>query len=356
MLGPGAPRQHGGSPPPGAIDFSAPSNPLGPPRRLRELVSECAASRVYESYPSTKLYSELRSSISEFTELSEDSLVIANGSAELLSALPLALRARRLIVVEPNFGDHLILSQSLGLPLTRLPMKPEGPAFKLDLEELARAALRSERPAVILMSRPNNPTGAMVSQGQVDELLSRLPKDVYLVVDEAFIDLSPGGRSLGEREDLILLRSLTKDFSTPGLRLGVAATLNRRALIAISGYMQAWPVDSITACAMSRYLSEREAKSYILEGREVVARELPRMTQELRRLGLLAFESKAPFILIRHEKPNPEFASALLKRGVYIRDASSFYSLGPNYSRVSVRQRGQNDLLLRAVGEVMLGL
>jgi len=354
LTGPGACawRRHGGNSPPGAIDFSAPANPLGPPPGLAELIMSCASSRVYLSYPSPGLQSRLASAASEYLNVDEDHIVLSNGSAELLSLIPLALKARSLVVVEPNFGDHELLARSVGVDLLRVLMPAVDDSFQVTTDDIIRVARAARSPAVLIMSRPNNPTGYLADERLIDDISSRLPRDVTLVVDEAFIGLSSLGTSLGDREDLITLRSFTKDLAAPGLRLGAMVTSNRAALRAVSGSMQAWPVDSITACSLSSLLSDRSVRDHVRRGKDLVARELPRVSEGLRSAGFKTFRSAAPFVLVKHRRPNPDLKDALLEHGIYIRDASSFYSLDRHYSRISIRSPRDNDVLLSAARSI----
>ncbi|MGC9112339.1 pyridoxal phosphate-dependent aminotransferase [Acidilobus sp.] len=350
----GVNRAHGGTAPPGALDFSAPANPLGPPPGLREAVSECAALGSYLRYPSPSDYLNLLGAVSEFLDVDEDHVVLSNGSAELLSLIPLSLRARSLIVVEPNFGDHELLAKATSLELVRVVMRPSDSAFYLDEDSIIRAARAARGPAVLVLSRPNNPTGLAADEKAIDRIASSLPRRAWMVVDEAFMDLCPSCRSLGDRDDIIVLRSFTKSLASPGLRLGAMVTANRRALEAVAGSLQAWPIDSITACSLSKVLALKSTTLHVERGKELVRQELPRVTSALRSMGLRAFDSSAPYVLVRHALPNPQFQRSLLAHGFYVRDASTFYSLDSHYSRISIRSPSENDAILKAI-EVVMG-
>ncbi|MGC9072105.1 MAG: pyridoxal phosphate-dependent aminotransferase [Acidilobus sp.] len=345
-------RIHGGWPPPGAIDFSSPSNPLGPPEGLVEEVYRCVREGAYKSYP-TSLYRGLYDALAEFIGSDPGSILPLNGAAEALNLIPLALGARSLVVVEPNFGDHELMAVGLGLVLRRPLLSEVGLTFRLNIDDVVSEVLLAPRPSVVILSRPNNPTGHLVPVNVIDELSSRLPRDATLVVDEAFVELS-SGRPLHPRDDLIVVRSLTKAFSTPGLRLGAIITLNRGALERVASAAQAWPVDSITACSFSRFLQSQEARLHVKRGAEVASEGVRKLLESTRLLGIVAYESSAPFVLLKHDRlPNPPFLEALRKRGVNVRDCSSFYGLGPSFSRVSVRLPGDNEVLLRALREVL---
>ncbi len=347
-------RVHGGRAPVGVIDFSAPRNPLGPPRILEELVKECTARKVYEKYPDHE-YIELRHVIAEFYNASPEDVVIYNGSAEALSLLPLALRARTIVVIEPTFGDHGLLAEATRIQLERILAMIEKGRLVVDADQVVKKVARVVKPAIVLLSRPNNPTGYAVPRSLVEELASMLPPETMLLVDEAFADLC-NCEALDYSESWIELRSLTKTFAAPGLRLGFTVTLDKRVNNVLDSVRQPWPVDAITDCVYRSLLGDYAsvARDYIRRARDYTVREREWLATRLQRLGLEVHDSHAPFILVKHEcMTHPSLQEKLVSRGVYVRDASSFYGLGPEYSRVSVRSRSDNERLVEAFREVM---
>lgn len=340
-------RSHGGSPPPCCHDFSAPFNPLGPPPWLGEVLEECVGRREHLRYPSHG-YEELREAIAWFHDAEPGEVVVSNGAAEALMMLPLLLRAKRLVVVEPGFGDHAVQAPAAGLELVRVAMaRGSGGGFVFDAGDLVRAAGEG---AVAVLSRPGNPTGYLAPRDLVLDAARRLAaKGSWLVVDEAFIDLSPGARPLEPGDGLIVVRSLTKTFASPGLRLGYVYA-ERRLTRRLDAARQPWPIGGLAACVYARLLVDTRSRDYVQRGRRVVEVEAPRIRRALEQIGLRAYHTRAPFMLVEHPQlPHPAMQERLMTHGVYVRDASSFYGLGPGYSRVSIRTPGENDVLLRAM-------
>ncbi len=337
---------HGGSTPPCCHDFSAPLNPLGPPPRLQDIVEECIARRVHLRYPHPRLQG-LRERLADWHRLDPQQVVPLNGAAEALALLPPLLGARRLVVVEPCFGDHAAHAKAWGIPLLRVAWRQ----WPLPLGLLAEAA--GER-GVVLVSRPVNPTGALPAAGELEELAAMLwRRGGHLVVDEAFIDLSPGAEPLEPGPGLVVVRSMTKTFATPGLRLGYVAAepgLAERIWMAL----QAWPVGGLEECVYKSLLADERSRWHVSTARLLVAEEEPRLRAALGSLGLGAGESRAPFLLLSHPwLPHPWMGRLLARHGVYVRDASSFHGLGPGHSRVSIRTVGENDALIEAMRRVV---
>jgi len=341
---------HGGRAPPVAHDYSAPSNPLGPPPFLGDVLEECMGRRPHLRYPEPS-YRELREAIAGFHGADAEEVVVVNGSAEALALLPPLLGARRLVVVEPCFGDHGVQARGWGIELRRVLVSLDSPAMLPSPGEVARLA--GER-ALVVMSRPNNPVGYLAPADYVYELAGLLARRrSLLLLDEAFIDLSPGARRLGPGDGLVIVRSLTKTFATPGLRLGyVLAERGLAARIRLS--LQAWPVGGIEDCVYTRLLLDGRSRGYVSRARILVADEGPRLAHALRGLGLTVYPSRAPFLLLRHRfLPHPALQERLLRRGVYVRDASSFYGLDEAFSRVSLRGPAENDVLVKVFSRVI---
>ncbi len=350
-------RFHGGNAPGDALDFSAPSNPLGPPPILHEVLQEAVERRVYERYPEPS-YRGLREALASYYHLDPEHVVVFNGAAEALQLLVLAVRPSKLIVVEPTFGDHHLHSMVARTPLVRIALREEQRRYTLEPRDVLGLPRGWLRGALVLLSNPNNPTGACTSRETLLELLEHLARvGAVLVVDESFAEVSTCNETLlgVGHESLVVVRSLTKSLAAPGLRLGFVYTSNAALLERLEYARQAWNVNSIAAYAAERLYRDygEELRRHFSRAVDFLRSELPLLEEGLRRLGLHVYDSTAPLILFRGPIPHPLFTRLLLERRVYVRDASSYPFLTPFHTRVSVRTRRENLVLLEALGEVL---
>jgi len=305
------------------------------------------------------MYSKLRSAIADFYGIDSEYVLPLNGAAEALYLLLLALKPCSVIVLEPTFGDHAATLTSLNVLYIALQYIERPYMWVAPLDLALEVASRVCKPALIWFSNPNNPTGCVIERRRVDELLEHVPEDVVLVVDEAFIEISPSYTEslLGiEIENLIVVRSLTKTLAVPGLRIGFAYIPNKKLMSIVDAARQPWNVNSIASHAITRVLREygEEIRRFIDESRKRIEVELNFLSYELSKLRVTVYRSSAPFILIRHDPvPNPSFRHRLLSKGVAVRDASSFKFLTPLHSRVSVRKREENRVLIEKLREVL---
>lgn len=352
-------REHGGRVPKGFIDFSAPSNPLGVPEFLREAIEEAVREGLYERYPDYD-YVELREAIASFYGVEVGGLVPLNGAAEALSLLTLCVRPRELVVAEPTFGEHRCLAATAGVNYVPVPYREVGSSFKFPLDEIVNVA-KSRSGSVVLLSNPNNPTGACVGLKELKELLTTLPNSL-VVVDEAFAELSASCRGFLELakdyENLVVLRSFTKSFGVRGLRVGFLYTSNSRLAAALNTCRQPWNVNSLASYSIAKVLRERreDVREYLGRSVEVVEVERAVLARGLADLGVKVYESHAPFLLAKHARVSAgESRRRLWSRGIAIRDASSFPYLTEYHVRISVRPREDTELLLKAYRELGIG-
>lgn len=345
-------RVHGGQAPSDALDFSAPRNPLGIPTFIQELLSSVLSADLFTRYPDPN-YRRFREVIAEFYGIEPGYVVPLNGSAEAIQLLLPIVKPRALLVFEPTFGDHRIAAHALGVAYVPIPLRVKGTFFTVDTELYSEIVKSIGEGFVALLSNPNNPTGALAGLSIVEELLEHTPRGSYLIVDEAFIELSPRGRSVLELCDdrLIVLRSFTKSLAVPGLRIGFLYSCNRSVVELVDSLRQPWNLNSLAELVIKEVLGKLvdEYRKYLEKARRIIAEELEFLIPALRALGLLAFDSQAPFILLKHAIPHPEFGRRLALRKIYVRNASSFLYLDQHYSRISILGRDLDKMLLEVL-------
>jgi len=352
-------REHGGRVPRGFVDFSAPSNPLGVPEFLREAIREAVEVGAYSEYPDYD-YADLREAIASFYGVEEGGVVPLNGAAEVLTLLTLCVRPRELVVAEPTFGEHRCLAPLIGVGYVPVTYGEVEGRFEFPLGDLVDVA-RARGSGVVLLSNPNNPTGACARLKELGELLSTLHNSL-IVVDEAFIGLSTDCEgSLGltrDYENLLVVRSFTKSLGIRGLRAGFLYSGNQKLAALLDSCRQPWNVNSVASYSVAKVLRERgrELEEYLRRSAEVVEVERALLAKGLAELGLKVYESHAPFLLVKHSRVTArESRRRLWSRGIAIRDASSFPYLTEYHVRLSVRLREDNALLLKAYRELGIG-
>lgn len=199
------------------LDFSVNLNPCGPPPGANG--NFLRSFDLLGAYPEPHAES-LHRFLAEATGIPEECLQAGNGSNELLMYLPALTGAKRALIVTPGYLEYEPACRRAGLEIEYVPLRRED-GFTLSLEKLEQ----SIRPGdLVIVGNPGNPTGTAVKAAELAALAGRHP-DATFLIDEAFADfLPPEYRFSGiECDNLILLRSLTKFYAMPGLRMGYVA-------------------------------------------------------------------------------------------------------------------------------------
>lgn len=328
------------------LDFSVSSNPFGAPQAVFDAVRQVDFSR----YPDPEA-TALREAIAVREGLDPGQVLCGNGSVELmwLAALAYLGAGDTALVVGPTFGEYERVCRIAGARVEVAAATP--PDFRPPLAEVCERVVR-ERPRLLFLCNPNNPTGVYLRPGEVQALLEAGP-DTLLVVDEAYLPFVRGGVSAAgflqtdpSRDNLLVLRSMTKDYALAGLRLGYA--LGPPAVIdALRAVRPPW---SVNAPAQAAGLAALQAGDPLGEPHAEFVEAKRYLSRELTGLGLGVLPSAANFFLVR-VGAGAAFRSALLPHGCVVRDCASFGL--PEYVRIGVRALADCRRLVDAVRVVL---
>ena len=337
--------------PEATLDFSVSTNPLGPPPGAVAAVAALAqpgpgaATGVWR-YPDPTAR-PLREAIAGRIGVDPEAVVAGNGSAELIWSLALAaVRAapESALILGPTFGEYARACQLLGARLVRADAGPDR-GFRPDVAALADRIVR-QRPRVVWLCNPNNPTGGYLPPPDAGVLLAAcVAAGALLVVDEAYLAFVDAPASLLDRLDgghLFLLRSLTKDYGLAGLRLGYGVTSPALA----AAVRLAQPPWSVSAPAQAAGLAALEDAAHLERARAEVRRGRRLLVDGLTALGFRVSPPAGNFVLFEVGDA-PGFRRALLTRGCVVRDGTSFGL--PAHVRIGVRRRAENERLLAAI-------
>lgn len=309
------------------VDFSVCTNPFGPPPSVRKALISANPMR----YPDSRS-TVLRRALAAYFNVSEGNVLVASGSTDIIRMAALAYSGPgdTILVPRPTYGDYEIACRLAGAVVVARP-RARGKDLRLNLSELI-GFLRRRRPRLLFLCNPNNPTGQYFSREDVTAVLDSSP-ETLVVLDEAYAAFVAGRWSSGaltSRRNLLVVRSMTKDYALAGLRLGYA--LAHRSIISTLERVQSpW---SVNAPAQSAGLAVLEAEGYLEKCRKRIETAKTFLMGELERLGLETVPSAANFFLVRVGNA-ARFRSELLQRGFLVRDCASFAL--PDYIRLGVR-------------------
>jgi len=340
-------RVHGGNAPDGVIDFSASINPLGPPPGAITAY-QSAIARV-TSYPPAKS-GALEARLARWLRVAPENVIAGNGTTQLIYLLARVLEPARPFVVIPTFSEIANALAGVGMPPEAIQLAPDR-AYQLDIQQIERAL--ADHAGAIFIGQPNSPTGTMLSSDEVRGVAAQCAdRGCWCVLDEAFIDFVADAESaatlVSHNPRLIVLRSLTKSFAIPGLRLGCAVA-DREVAAALRDAIEPWSINVVAESVGLACLDD--AADYLQRAREVVATERAYLSDALAAIqGLRAFPSVANFLMIAvaNETAPGAFAAYVLLRGVAVRDLRTMPGCTAGLYRIGIRNHADNERLVSA--------
>lgn len=330
-----------GCPPDAILDFSASISPLGPPKSA--IAALVANLDNLSHYPDPN-YWELRTALGKLHQLPRDWILPGNGSAELLTWAGWELaQLESTVLVTPAFGDYWRSLKAFGAKVAPSPMCLKTQGLNVSTPEGANNC-------GLLLNNPHNPTGKLFEREQI---LPYLEQFALVVVDEAFMDFLPPEREqslitqIQKYPNLVILRSLTKFYSLPGLRLGYAIAHPHR-LQRWQAMRDPWAVNTLAQAAALAAIQDtafqQQTWAWLPEVRQQLFTGLAQIP------GLQPLASAANFLLVHSQRSTAHLQQSLLKENqILIRDCLSFPELGDRYFRVAVRLNSENERLIQAI-------
>jgi len=324
------------------LDFSVSANPFGPPPGVREAFASAAIDR----YPDSDS-SELRRALAARLHTNPEHIIIGNGSMELIRLIATAyLESKDAIVIpEPTFGEYEVACRIVGSRIVKHRLRPED-NFNLDIAEFIES-IRWSRAKAVFLCNPNNPTGRYLSQSDIEKLLTA-SRDTLVVLDEAYVAFAEDpwpSLDLIKRGNLVILRSMTKDYALAGLRLGYAVA----GPDIIESLRKVCPPWNVNAVAQRAGVLALEESGYAERCRDGVLEARDYLVRELAKRGLTPVSTQAHFFMVKVSNAR-EFRQQLLGHGIMVRDCTSFGL--PDYVRIAPRTLPECERLTSAIDEI----
>lgn len=336
------------------LDFSASINPLGPsPRALRAIV---AALPFIVHYPDPDSLS-LRHALAEHYGLRIEHFAIGNGSTEFIHLLPFVLPWKTVMVIGPTFTEYGRAIRLHGGQIYSLDARRDQKYQPPIQEAIDILHKRKQRIDAVILCNPNSPTGQAIDQSFVRTLIKTMEdRGGWILVDETFIDYCEPSSVMSlvdGHAHLIVLRSFTKFFAIPGLRVGYVAAAPK-TIEKIRSAQAPWSVNTLGEVAAGAALND---KTFISQSLRLMSQERPRFLDGLRAIaGMTVYPSQANFFL--GEVPMQFHATtvveSLRQRDLLIRDCSLMTGLTKRTIRIAIRSASENDQLVLAMRRVLL--
>jgi histidinol-phosphate aminotransferase len=332
------------------IKLASNENPLGPGKK--------ALAAIQAALPKLTLYPDgngfnLKGALAQKYGLQTSQITLGNGSNELLE---LVARAFLLPGLEAMFSEHAfavypIVTQAVGATAVVVSALNYG----YDLE--AMAARISEKTRVIFIANPNNPTGTLLGQKDLQAFISALPKHCLCVLDEAYFEFVANNIEGQEginsidwltiNPNLIITRTFSKAYGLAGLRIGYSLSSPEIADI-LNRVRQPFNNNALALAAAEAALSDED---YLQQTITVNTQGMADLTTGFKSLGLEWIPSAGNFVSVDLKRPGQPIYEALLRKGVIVRPVAN-YGL-PNHLRISIGTQAENQFFLKVLAETL---
>ncbi len=331
------------------ISFSANVNPLGISPVMRSALIEridCIT-----SYPDRE-YTSLRQQIGSYTGAPLEHIVVGNGSTELISLFIQLEHPKKALILGPTYSEYEREISLGGGTSLYYPLKEEN-GFLADITDFQKHL--GESLDLLVICNPNNPTGLLTGRQLLLEILEKAKtQKTYVCIDECFLDFVREKEAytitgaLAAFPNLLILKSFTKLYAMPGLRLGYILSQNQALLERIRKAGQPWSVSEPAQQAGIAALTETDFRERTLT---LVEAERERLETALTKLGLDVWPGKANYLCFRAPGETALYEK-LLEKGILIRRCQNYNGLTKEDYRIAVRTPEENSRLIQAINEV----
>ena len=333
--------------------FSANVNPLGISPALRRTLSEKID--VITTYPDRD-YVTLRRCIAEYAGTDYENIIVGNGSTELISLFIQIEHPGKAIVIGPTYSEYEREISLGGGTTLYYPLK-ESDGFLLNTADFI-SCLKDDIDLLVLCN-PNNPTSTCITNKSMRVILDACKQHgIYVMIDETYVEFADQMNQITSvpltnyYNNLIILRGTSKFFAAPGLRLGYAITGNRDLIKTINTRKNPWTINSLAAIAGEIMFQDEE---YIRATQALISSERKRMYELFeKREDLRVYQPTANFMLVkilRNELTSQDLFDRAIRRGMMIRDCSTFPFLDDKYIRFCFMEPEKNDELAACIIE-----
>ncbi|HXY87195.1 MAG TPA: histidinol-phosphate transaminase [Candidatus Acidoferrales bacterium] len=324
------------------IKLGSNENPLGAsPKAVEAIIKHVHEISVYPS-PG---YHDLKYAIASYTGFHTSKIMVGNGSDDLLNILiqHLVKPQDTVVIPIPTYSYYEVI---VGAGYGKCVFVNRNPDFSINAENVLDAL--TERTRIIFICSPNNPTGNIIRNEELVELLQST--ECFIVLDEAYVEFSSESciNLVNEFNNLIVLRTFSKLFGLAGLRLGYAIA-NERITSEYNNLTLTFSVNQLAVRAGIAALSDEQfiekTLGVVKEGRDYLTKNIP----------FKVYPSEANFMYVDVAPyTSQEISEYLLKNGIIVRECSTFRGCRQNALRITVGQPWQNIRIVTALSEFLI--
>ena len=329
------------------IDFSSNITPLGIPNFVKLIIKKNLDK--VQFYPDPKSENVI-SSLEKYTHLSKSNIIVGNGAIEILYNFCFAFLSKttKVLIHVPTFQEYETAVKLSNCKISYFKSLNLSTNIDSFISQIPKNGC-------IFLCNPNNPTGKLLSKKELLSIIIVAKKLKTIVfIDECFIELVPKSNEslisyVKKYDNLFILRSLTKSFGLPGLRIGYACG-SKEIIKILQKIKIPWSVNSLAQDAANAVIKNI---SHIKKSNLIIQKELKYLEDNISILnGFECISSSTNFILIKTKNDSTKLQTKLLKNKILIRDCKNFRGLDNHYIRIAVKSHKDNVKLVKALEKI----
>jgi histidinol-phosphate aminotransferase len=329
------------------VKMASNESPFGPsPAVLKAIPTEFGSLHMYP----WKRFTDFKETLARHHGLSAESIVLGHGTEALISSIPQLYvdAGDEIVVATESYALHGLSCVAMAATVRSVPLR----GYRYDVD--AMVAQVNERTKILWLCNPNNPTATIITRDEMDDLLTRVPEAVAVVVDGAYAEYADDpeygdGIALVRegRPNVIALRTMSKAYGLAGLRIGYAAA-HPEVCRMLDRLREPFNMSRVATAAGPAALADVE---WLCRCQRLNCAGRDYLTREFERLGFDVVPSQANFILVDVKRSGDELFAQLLARGIIVRPASAWGF--DTHIRATVGTLDQNRRLISALDDLL---
>lgn len=324
--------------------------------KLNELLGTRKFRDILEFYPPQNY--DVARKISKIINIESDNIFVGNGAIEVIQAAMHKFSGNRIALPIPTFSSYYEFKRpESSIEYFQLNKHED---YQIDISHYVKF-IRDRNCDTAILINPNNPVGDYVPSSKIEFFLESLVDLELIIIDESFIhfayennqfDLSHNEQLVVKYPNLVIVKSMSKDFGIAGIRAGYGIMSKPRVKALLSnGYL--WNVSGLCDYFFNIYAEPEFQKNYDLERIKCIKDTISFANSLSQIKGIKAYPTKANFVLIEilsNEITSFDFCLELLvEKGIYIRDCSDKIGLEGNFVRIASRSKDENFEIIEAI-------
>jgi len=335
---------------PNMLDFCYLVNPYYPPEKLKNEI-KASFNLLLESYPSGQGVNSLLAA--KYFGVKNENISVGNGAAELIKGLLESIKGKIGIIL-PTFEEYPNRNKDI------VSFIPNNKDYSYTSSDIINYFNNNQISSLVLIN-PDNPSGNYLNKDNVISLLEwSKQKNIQLILDESFIDFSDENVTfisqeiLNTYQNLIVIKSISKSFGVPGIRLGIAASGNLDLIKYLKKDISIWNINSFGEYFLQIFEKYKDSYSNAINKFKTCRKTFYSSLENIKNLRVISTQSNFIMCEIKNNMTSLELTEKLLSQyNILIKNLSSKNGISGEYIRVSIKKQEENIILLNALIDLL---